>query len=226
MVLAQGEPAAGPWRAVDVAEFVEAVLRAAGPPRGRPAVVAVDGRSAAGKSTLAAVLQEVATEAGLAAAVIHTDDVAWHESFFGWGALMVEGVLAPLRVGDVVRFRPPAWPAHGREGAIEVPAGLDLVVVEGVGAGQRELSASVDATIWVQSDRALAEQRGIARDVADGVNGDLEETLAFWHEWMAEELHFLAEERPWERARVVVAGTPPFCLGPGQVAVAPGPLVG
>ncbi len=224
MSLPAGEPAAGPWRPASVAEL-DLVLHAAGSPQGRPAVVAVDGRGAAGKSTLTAQVQQQATRAGLATAVVHTDDVAWYESFFGWGPLIIEGVLAPLHDGKGVRFQPPAWPANGREGAIEVPAGLDVVLVEGVGAGQRELSGFLDVTVWVQSDFALAEQRGIARDIAQGVNGDREQTIAFWHEWMAEELRFLAEQRPWERACVVVAGTPPLPLEPGQLAIAPGPLV-
>ena len=63
-------------------------------------------------------------------------------------------------------FSPPAWAKHGRDGAIEVRAGLDLVIIEGVGASQRELSDLVDATVWVQSDFAAAETRGIARDLS------------------------------------------------------------
>ncbi|NAZ76305.1 hypothetical protein GTQ99_12910 [Kineococcus sp. T13] len=187
-------------------------------------MVAVDGRSAAGKSTLATRLVEHAARGGRAAALVHTDDLAWHESFFGWGALAVEGVLAPLHRGVGVRHRPPAWERRGRPGAVEVPAGSDLVVLEGVGAAQRQLAPFLDATVWVQSDAALAERRGIARDVAEGVNGDVERATAFWHEWVAEELVFLQRERPWERADLVVAGTPTIPLAAGRLAVAPGPL--
>jgi hypothetical protein len=93
-----------------------------------------------------------------------------------------------------------------------------------VGASQRELAGLVDATIWVQSDFAEAEQRGIARDIAQGVNGDREQTIAFWHEWTAEELRFLEEQRPWERACLVVAGTAPIPLGLDEVAIARAPL--
>ena len=38
---------------------------------------------------------------------------------------------------------------------------------------------------------------------------------------MDAELAFFARERPWERADLVVAGTPVVPLGAGQVAVAP-----
>ncbi|GEA86753.1 uridine kinase family protein [Cellulomonas cellasea] len=219
ITLPPGEPAAGPWRAVPEAELAASVLHAAGAPTGRPRVVAVDGRSASGKSTLA---ERLSRQVGRAK-VVHTDDLAWHESFFGWGDLLVEHVLRPLHRGEAVSFRPPAWDRHGREGAVDVPAGLELVVVEGVGASRRAWDDLVDATLWVQSDAAVAEERGLARDLAQGVNGDAAATVAFWHEWMAEELRFLAHERPWERARLVVAGTPVVPLRDGEVAVAPGP---
>ena len=76
---------------------------------------------------------------------------------------------------------------------MEVAAGLDLVVVEGVGAGRRELAPLLDAVLWVQSDAAEAERRGLARDLAQGADGDLDEVTRFWHEWQAEELPFLVE---------------------------------
>jgi pantothenate kinase len=216
MSLPAGEPAAGPWRAASVSELVELLVATTNKPSGRPLIIAVDGRSASGKSSLAACLhQQVARSA-----IVLTDDVAWHESFFGWSPLLAEDVLEPLRRGEPVTFRPPAWAQYGRGGAILLPAGLDLVVIEGVGAGQRELSGLIDATIWVQSDFVEAEQRGIARDIAHGTNGDPAQTITFWHKWMAEELPFLAADRPWERACVVVAGSPTIPLGPDQFALA------
>lgn len=66
-----------------------------------------------------------------ASAVVHTDDVAWHRSFFDWSDLLARNVLEPLRRGEEVHYRPPGWQAQGRPGAIKVPAGLDLVLVEG-----------------------------------------------------------------------------------------------
>lgn len=208
--LPPGEPAAGPWRAAPLDELVGVVFAAAGRPVGRPRVIAVDGRGAGGKSTLARRLAGAVT----ASAVVHTDDVARQHSFFDWGDLLAEGVLEPARAGCAVAYRPPAWLVRGRPGAIEVPSGLDLLVVEGVGGGRRELAHLTDAVVWVQSDFSEAERRGIARDVALGVNGNAEEALAFWHRWMAEELPFLESQRPWERACVMVAGTSPGGDGP------------
>ena len=220
MSLPPGEPAAGPWRVVPLDELVRLLLEATAAAAGRPRVVAVDGRSAGGKSTIAQRLSRAVP----ASTVVHTDDVAWHHSSSDWAELLGEGVLEPLRRGEAVAWRPPGWQRKGRAGAIEVPAGLDLVLVEGVGAGRRELEHLVDAVVWVQSDSAEAERRGLARDLASGVNGDEAQTVAFWHEWMAQELAFLAQQRPWDRAGVVVAGTPPLPAGPDEVIIAPPPL--
>lgn len=134
MTLGAGEPPAGPWRVEPVGELVRLLLAAAGAPGARPRLVAVDGRSASGKTTVCRLLHAAAPRS----AVVHTDDVAWYESFFGWADLISGGILRPLRQGRAVRYRPPAWDERRREGAIEVPAGLDLVLVEGVGAARRE----------------------------------------------------------------------------------------
>lgn len=209
MTLHAGEPAAAPWTPISTGDLLRLLDAAAGAPSGRPRIVAVDGRSAGGKTTLASRLHAAVP----ASAIVHTDDVAWNESFFGWAPLLAHGVLEPLRRGLAVSFQPPAWPAHGRDGAIEVPAGLDLVVVEGVGASQRALTGLLDAAVWVQSDAVEAERRGIARDIAQGVNGDEAASIEFWHGWMAQELPFLADDRPWERADVIVCGTPSLVTG-------------
>ena len=168
---------------------------------GRPRILGVDGRSGSGKSTLAARL--AAEVAG--ATVVHTDDIAWYESFFGWEQLLVDGVLDPCRRGEAVSFRPPAWDERGRDGAIVVPAACQLLLVEGVGAGRRSLVHHLDALIWVQADMHTARQRCIRRDAAAHEGRD---PVAFWDEWQAEEVPLLSRERPWQRAGLVVSGTP------------------
>lgn len=207
------------WSAVTRTDFVEQVLDAAGPQIARPRIVAVDGRGAAGKSSAATWLHKAVPSS----AVVHTDDLAWCEPFFAWSHLLLQ-VLDQLHRGEAVHLRPPAWAAQGRAGEISLPTGLELVIVEGVGASQREHADLIDATIWVQSDFAEAERRGIARDIDEGVNGDPQATETFWHEWMSHELPFLEHQRPWERAALVLAGTAVLPLDPGQVAAAPGPL--
>ena len=150
-----------------------------------------------------------------ACAVVHTDDISWHHSFFDWTDLLIEHVLRPVGRGEAVDYRPDAWQERDREGSISVPAPLQWLIVEGVGAARRELDPYVDVVLWVQSDDAIARERGIARDGGD------EEATRFWDEWMAAEEPFLEDHRPWDRADLVVNGTPPAGTDPAEILIAP-----
>ena len=197
-----GEPAAGPWRAVPVTEVLAQL--------GRPRLLAVDGRSGGGKTTVARRLAAAVPDA----TVLHTDDVAWYHAFFDWADLMRDGILAPLRAGEDVAYRPPAWDERGRDGAITASAASPLVIVEGVGIGRRELTRYFDALLWVQTDEAEARRRGLLRDGADAAD--------FWAEWQAAEDPFQAEQRPWERAGLIVSGAPDVPHDPrSELVVAP-----
>ncbi len=127
MHLPDGEPEAGPWRVEPVRAVRRMLTEAAGSPTGHPRVIAVDGRSSSGKTSLAGRLagRDEKTH------VVHTDDIAWHHSIFGWVDLLTDGILAPVRLGQPVSFRPPAWEARGRLGTVDVPAGV--VSAAGVG---------------------------------------------------------------------------------------------
>jgi hypothetical protein len=46
--------------------------------------------------------------------VVHTDDLAWWHSRFGWTDLLIEGILMPVHRGEPVAFQPPRWAEHGR----------------------------------------------------------------------------------------------------------------
>jgi ribosomal protein S18 acetylase RimI-like enzyme len=214
--LPPGEPEAGPWRTVLVSEVASTVMRLARE-RGaghRTVVLAVDGRSSGGKTTLAARLAGAVP----GSAVVHTDDIAWYHSRFGWADLLIDGILRPVRAGRPVAFRPPAWQERHRPGAIEVPAGCPLLIVEGVGSARRESADLTDAVLWVQADERDTERRNLARV---GQPGGLP-TVADHRDWMAEEEPFLAEERPWVRADLIVCGTPGISHDPAtEVVVAP-----
>jgi hypothetical protein len=214
LTLGEGESAAGPWRIESLAELVRLIFKATGDAGGRPPVVAVDGRSGSGKTTIAERLRAAVT----GAEVVHTDDIAWWHSRFGWDDLMISGVLDPIHRGQPVHYRPPAWEERGRPGQIDVSAHAPLVIVEGVGAARGELTHLLDAAIWVQSDFVEAERRAVTRDGGDST------AAARWHEWMAEEVPFLATDRPWERATLIIAGTPKVDHDPTAEVVLAFPL--
>ncbi|PVG80898.1 hypothetical protein DDE18_20950 [Nocardioides gansuensis] len=165
-------------------------------------MVLVDGRSGSGKSTFAAHAADL-----LEGCVVSTDDIAWNHAMFEWTDVLLAGVLQPWRRGEAVKFRPPAWESHDREGSIAVESGVSMIV-EGVGAARAGLAGLADLAVWVQSDLSLARTRGLARDVSQGTRTPAE-AEAFWGEWMMKEEPFLAADRPWERVHLWVLGTPP-----------------
>jgi hypothetical protein len=203
------------WRCVPLADVV-AQLRTTDP--GRTGIIAIDGRSAGGKTTLAETLHTAMPNS----AVVHTDDVAWNHSMFDWADALADNVIAPARSGEPIQFQPPGWAANGRLGTLDLPGRLDTLIVEGVGAGRRALADVIDVLIWVQSDFDTAQERGLARDIASGVNGGPDETRKFWDWWMAAELPFLEQEEPWSRADLTVAGSgAKTCPGRDQIAIHP-----
>jgi hypothetical protein len=214
--LASEEPEAGPWRAERLAAIAATVMRQGcwtGADR-RPFVLALDGRSSSGKTTVATRLQNVVP----GSAVVHTDDIAWCHSRFGWADLLIDGILAPVRAGQPVHYRPPRWDERRRAGAIEVPPGCPLLIIEGVGAARPDIARLTDAAIWVQADERETERRNLARIGQPGGSP----TARAMRAWMAEEIPFLADQRPWAQAGLVACGTPQIPIDPAaELAVAP-----
>jgi uridine kinase len=217
MVLGPGEPVTGPWRVERLDVFARSLVDAAGDPPSRPRILAVDGRSGSGKTTLANRLCQVLP----GAAMVHTDDVAWAHSRFGWDDLMLEGILEPLHAGQDVHYQPPAWRPHERSGYIDVSTDASTVIIEGVGASRRQVAHLVDVAIWVQSDLAGARGRGVRRDIVDQ---GIDEAVALqnWDDWAAEEVPFLLEDRPWQRADVIARPAPVLAHDPEiELIIAP-----
>lgn len=174
-------------------------LRLAGMVRDRPPraggtrVVAVDGRSGAGKTTLARALA-VALEAPV---------VALEELYGGWDGLadgarrLVDDVLAPLAADGRVTVPRYDWPADRWEDGARLvrPAAL---VVEGVGAGSRAAARYLGLLVWVQLDDATRRRRALRRD-----RGAYE---PHWERWAAQEETYLALDDPRSRADVVLEG--------------------
>ena len=214
------EPAVTQWRVSATDELVAHLLSLVGAPQGRPAIIAIDGRGGSGKTTLTTALAAAVP----GAQAFHLDDLIWNEPLYDWDQLYVD-TLTQLRQAGSLDLVPDKWREHGREGSIRIPVGSPLVVVEGTGAGLRAVSNLIDAHVWVQTGDDVAERRGIKRDIAEGVNGDAEESVRFWHWWMAGERPFFAKDRPWRRADVIVSGDAPTGVGPGEIAWTPGPLL-
>lgn len=178
---------------------------------GRPRVVAVDGRGGAGKSTLGGLVARAVP----GAAVVHTDDLQWHEPMFEYHHLL-QFVVDEFLAGRGLDWQPPQWTARGRTDRVAMPAGAPLLVVEGCGAGDARVRG-VDALVWVHSYDDLARQRGLDRDMAAGEYETRAEGDEFWDAWAADELAHYRVDRPWDRAVLVVDGT--AVTAPGTMAV-------
>jgi len=136
---------------VPVSDMLALVL----PRRSRtaPLLVGIDGRSRSGKSTLAALIARCIQEV----VVVHTDDIAWHHSFFGWSDVLIEGVLRPLRRGGLpLSYTPQPWIERGRPGSIVIPGGTEIILVEGVGAGRDQP--------WTRASAVVSGENPVSSD--------------------------------------------------------------
>jgi hypothetical protein len=127
---------------VDLAAFAQRVVALAGPTR--PAIAGINGHSSSGKTRLSRGLADVLPRCS----VLHTDDLAWHHGVFNWDELLINDVMPVLRSRRPLHYRPPAWIARGREGAIAIDGDRDFVIIEGVGASQASLRSQLDVIIW------------------------------------------------------------------------------
>jgi pantothenate kinase-related protein Tda10 len=166
-----------------------------------PAVVAVDGRSGAGKTTLARAAAAAATARGAAAVVVHLDDL-----YPGWDGLeavvpiVVQHVLAPLAGGAEVVVPTWDWEAARPGPARPVPAlgppRPRVVLLEGAGAGARAADPWLAGVVWVDAEATVRRSRALARD------GD---TYApHWERWSAQEEAYARRERLPARATLVL----------------------
>ena len=124
--------------------------RARGDPR-----VAVDGRSGAGKTLLAAELREQ-----LGAPVVALEDLygGWDGLEDGIG-LLVADVLVPLRAGRAALVPRYDWvaAAWAEPWPLEPPA---VLIIEGVGAGARRAAADATVLVWVEVAAPVSASSG------------------------------------------------------------------
>jgi hypothetical protein len=94
--------------------------------------------------------------------------------------------------------------------------------------GRREAAHLIDTLIWVQADEREAGRRAAARaanpPAADLANMAVDGAPFDEAGWMAEEIPFNAAQRTWERADIIVCGTPEISCDPRtEIVIAPPP---
>lgn len=123
-----------------------------------------------------------------------------HHGVFSWDGLLISDVLPALRTGRALQYRPPAWISRRREGAISVENNRNFVIIEGVGSSQESVRPELDVIIWVETPQSVRESRDAARVAAGEISA------SSYANWMAEENAYMAAERPWEHADLIVDG--------------------
>ena len=169
-------------------------------------LLCIDGPAGSGKTTLAAAVV-AALPAEVTRTVVHLDDV-----YPGWAGL-AEGVdrvarllVAPLARGAAGGYRRYDWVAEAEAEWHDVSP-VDLLVLEGVGAGSADYASHITTLVWVEAPRDVRLARGLERDVhLHGLQGSEDELRARWLRWMDDEDALLSRHRTRERADVVVDG--------------------
>ncbi|GAB5078882.1 aminodeoxychorismate synthase component I [Arthrobacter sp. AD-310] len=148
-----------------------------------PVIIAIDGRSGAGKTTLAVELA-ARLRAHHKVSLFHLEDI-----YPGWNGLAagveryVSTVLTPLSRGEAAAWTSWDWENH-YDGGPRVTLPAEIVIVEGVGAAAAEARRLLSAVIWAESPREVRRTRALDRD------GDTYEP--YWDQWAAQEEEWLA----------------------------------
>jgi uridine kinase len=158
-------------------------------------IVAIDGGGGAGKSTLARRLAAALDEAP----IIPTDHFVSPDDQFGWWPRLLEQVIVPLARGEIARYQRFDWNTRRLVEWIAIPHEPATVIIEGVAAMRREFDPYLAYRIWVDAPREVRLRRGLARDG--------EAMRCQWEQWMTAEAAYVANDRPIDRADVVVSGT-------------------
>ena len=159
-------------------------------------LLCVDGPSGAGKTTLAAAVRRAARPRRVE--VLHMDAV-----YDGWDgieagmATVADQVVGPLTRGEPGRYRRYDW--HTLRFLEEhVVEARDLLVIEGVGAGNPAYAAATALLVWVDAPPEVRLLRAMDRD-----GPETRDLLLGWH---LREQEMFARTGIRARADVVVDG--------------------
>jgi uridine kinase len=148
--------------------------------------VSIDGPAGSGKTTLARRIAG-AFEGG-DVHTIHMDDLynGWDDALTSQlTRTLATQILEPVFQGKSFGYRKYDW-FNKRFGEIQTFSAPALLILEGVGAGQKATRKFTDELIWIDIDMEVGLQRVLNRD-----GGHLESEMRIWQ--IREQEHFESE---------------------------------
>ncbi len=169
-------------------------------------IIAIDGRGAAGKSSLLNYLQSLLPEFTF----LNFDNYFEpKKSSTEWGFLNKErfrnDVIIPLQLKNTLTYRPYDWHSepHIKERSLTIKEGL---CIEGLYSSDFELGW--DLKFWVETPKEICLERGIQGDQA-GMG--YERALKTWRDvWQPQEDKYIARIKPTAPEYLIIDGTKSF----------------
>jgi uridine kinase len=163
--------------------------------KSRP-VIAIDGPAGAGKTALAQELfRAFSTKSSVQ--VIHMDDL-----YDGWGnalssdlSKILQYLVSQHEAKSPAKIQRYNWESSSFGESEELPV-CDLLILEGVGCGDKELQDHLAALIWMEIDPADGLKRVIDRDGAQ-VKAEMEK-------WLGTQAEYFLQHSTREKADFIL----------------------
>ena len=139
-------------------------------------IVAIDGRSGSGKTSIANALKQNIPNAE----IVHLDTYGMYEGIDSIHRV-IDDLLDPMKRSEKERF----------------------LIVEGIFALTSELIPFYDYKIWVECPEKLGFERGLQRDIKLNGIDNSEKWLTYW---LPKEREYISTENPQHKADFIIEG--------------------
>ncbi|MGI8577707.1 MAG: AAA family ATPase [Nocardioidaceae bacterium] len=188
------------WYDEQTAPLLHDLVLARRPTLAAGRLVAVDGPAGSGKTTLARQLAAELPGGPVGnrgrIVTVHLDDL-----YEGWTGLndtlesrVVDQLLTPLAQGGAATWQRYDWVDQEFDEWVTISPGVDVLILEGCGAGARAYAAYTSLLVWVEAPREVRIRRGVERD---GIA-----VLPRWLAWMKLENSHFEENQTKARAAI------------------------